>query len=131
MVSTETIGHDPCLTARQADFLQLTAFVLAQQGRYEKADILLSAMDLVARPGTAVTLARAVLRYYLRDYRVALACLEEIDVVDPIERFGQQSLNDRQKLRRYIKARCYRELGQQAKMRDAVDIYLQRLTRPL
>jgi hypothetical protein len=115
------------LTARQKDFLQLTAFVLAQHGRYAQADVLLSALSACGGATLPVLLARAVLRYHLGDHRQALGLLEEIDVGDPIERFGMQDLTERQKLRRYLKARCYRELGKETKASDAVDIYLRRM----
>lgn len=115
------------LSQRQSDYLQLTAYVLAQHGRFERADQLLAALCAAGGATLPVLLSRAVLRYYLGDHRHAIALLEQIDAGDPIERFGVQQLTDRQKLRRYLKARCYRELGHLAKANDAVDIYLRRL----
>lgn len=116
------------LTGRQADFLQLTAYVMAQHGKYERADTLLAALCAAGDSSLPVLLSRAVLRFHLGDFGRALAFLEEIDARDPIERFGMQKLNERQKLRRYLRARCYRELGLLAKSNDAVDIYLRRLS---
>jgi tetratricopeptide (TPR) repeat protein len=120
----------PKLTPQQRDLLRLTAYVLAQHGHYRRADSLLQALGLCCGQDTTVSLARSALCYYMKDYALALAFLEEIDLVDPIERFGHHELTDQQKMRRYLKARCYRELGQEAKMRDAIDIYLRRLPRP-
>lgn len=116
----------PSLSQRQVDYLQLTAFVLAQHGRHDRADQLLAALCAAGSGTIAVLLSRAVLRYHLGDYQQTIDLLEEIDAGDPIERFGMQELSERQKLRRYLKARCYRELGNLAKAKDAVDIYLRR-----
>jgi tetratricopeptide (TPR) repeat protein len=118
------------LTPRQSDFLRLTAFVLAQHGKHKRADALMRALSLCIEPDLQMRLARSTLCYNLKDYKGALALLEEIDIIDPIERFGQHELSEQQKSRRYMKARCYRELGQNDKMRDAIDIYLRRLARP-
>ncbi len=115
------------LTPRQCDYLQLTAFVLAQHGRHERADQLLAALCEAGGATLPVLLSRAVLRYQLGDFRTAIDLLDQIDAGDPIERFGVQQLSERHKLRRYLKARCYRELGNLAKANEAVDIYLRRL----
>lgn len=121
------LGPRSGLSEREKDYLQLTAYVLAQHGRHERADTLLAALCAAGGSTLSVLLARAVVRFHLSDYRQALALLEEIDKGDPIERFGSHKLTERQKLRRYLKARCYLELGLEAKASDAVDIYLRRL----
>ncbi|SRR5690606_1964763 len=115
------------LNQRQRDYLHLTAWVLAQQGRYERADRLLAGLCAAGGGTLHVLLCRAVLRFHLGDYRGAMDFLEQIDAGDPIERFGRRELSERHKLRRYLKARCYRELGNIAKANEAVDIYLRRL----
>lgn len=117
------------LTPRQRDYLHLTAFILAQHGQFGRADTLMAAIELDTEDDPAIILSRAVLSFYMKDYARALAGFEKMDVIDPIERFGQYELNETQKLRRYFKARCYRELGEDEKMRDAVDIYLRRPRR--
>lgn len=114
------------LTPRQRDYLHLTAFILAQHGQYARADSLMAAVELDAGDDPSIILSRAVLSFYMEDYARALAGFEKMDVIDPIERFGKYDLSETQKLRRYFKARCYRELGEDDKMRDAVDIYLRR-----
>ena len=123
-------GSNPVsLTRRQRDLIHLTAYVLAQHHQYERADILMQALEATSAPDTTISLGRAVLAYFRGDYATARGLLERIDVADPIERFGNRQLSDGHKMRRYLKARCYRELGQETKMRDAIDIYLQRLSR--
>ena len=47
-----------------------------------------------------------------------------LDRIDPIERFGTYRLNTRQLMRRYLKTRCYFELGETTRMRDALDAYV-------
>jgi hypothetical protein len=41
-----------------------------------------------------------------------------------VERFGSYKLTDRERMRRYIKARCLYELKERAGARDAVESYL-------
>jgi hypothetical protein len=65
-----------------------------------------------------------VLRFFARDFKAALSCLEELDKVDPVERFGHYRLSDRQRMRRYIKARCLFELREIPRVKDAVESYL-------
>ena len=71
-----------------------------------------------------VALARAVLRFFSRDWEGALACLDELDRISPIERFGSYTMDHTQRLRRYLKARCFHELKDYARARDVVDSYL-------
>lgn len=118
----------PRLNARQRDYIHLTAYVLAQHGHFERADALLAALEATGERGIQLLLSRAVLQYYRGAHREVLALLDRIDVADPIERFGAQDLSERQKLRRYLRACCYRELGYAAKASDAVDIYLRRFS---
>jgi hypothetical protein len=111
-------------TVRQRDFLLLTAYVLAQQGYTERAAVLLEALHLLNSPSSDVFFGRAVLRFFRRDYRAALGCLEELDRFDPIERFGRYRLTERQRMRRFLKARCLYELREDARAREAVEVYL-------
>ncbi len=109
---------------RQRDFLLLTIFVLAQQGYVDRAGILAESLHLVGDVSPETQLARAILRFFAGDFAAALAVLEDLDRLAPIERFGNYSLDERQRMRRYLKARCLHELGEPGRARDAVEIYL-------
>lgn len=118
------LPDEPRLDARQRDFLLLTVFVLAQQGFVDRAGILAEALYLTGDATAEVLLARAVLRFFAQDWAAALACLEELDRLAPVERFGTYTLTERQRMRRYLKARCLFELDDRASAREAVEIYL-------
>lgn len=111
-------------TRRQRDFLLLNIFVLLQHGYVERAAALADAMYAAGDEGADVWLARAVLRFAAGNWREALDCLETLDRVDPIERFGAYRLSDRQRMRRYLKLRCLHEIGDHARVRDALDSYM-------
>jgi hypothetical protein len=117
-------GSDARPTTRQRDFLLLTVFVLAQHGYVERAGVLLEALHLLSPPNTDILFGRAVLRFFRRDYAAALACLDELDRFDPIERFGRYRLTERQRMRRFLKARCLFELREDTRAREAVEVYL-------
>jgi hypothetical protein len=109
---------------KQRDFLLLNIFVLAQHGYVDRAGVLAEALYLVGDASAEVQLARAVLRFFAGEWAATLACLDELDRLDPIERFGNYTLTDRQRMRRYLKARCLYELDDKIRARDAVDVYL-------
>lgn len=111
-------------TDRQKDFVMLTVYVLVQQGYVARAGVLLEALYLAAGASPEVMLGRALLRFFRRDFSNALSCLEELDRIDPLERFGQYRLTERQRMRRYMKARCLYELNEDIRARDAVEVYL-------
>lgn len=114
------------LGTKHRDFLLLTIFVLTQHGLVERASILLDAMIAAGDSSKDVRLAEAVLSFFLEDYDRTLESLEKLDRIDPIERFGQQKLNERQRMRRYLRAKCLHEIRAEAEARDAIDIYLRR-----
>ncbi len=112
------------LTVRERDFLLLNIYVLAQHGYIQKAGTLAEALFMLGDGSVEVLLARAVLRFFAGEWASTLAVLDELDRVDPIERFGSYTMNDRQRMRRYLKARCLHELGETTRAKDAVDSYL-------
>lgn len=112
------------LSQKQRDFLLLSVFVYAQHGHVDKAGVLLESLYVLGEYSTEVMVGRAVLRFYKREWASALACLEELDRLDPMERFGRYRLTERQRMRRYLKARCLFELEERARARDAVEVYL-------
>lgn len=118
------VPRDPRLDARGRDFLLLTVFVLAQQGYVDRAGVLAEALYLLGDYGPDVLLARAVLRFLAGEWAPSLSCLEELDRLDPVERFGTYTLDERQRMRRFLSARCQFELGDAARARDAVEVYL-------
>ena len=115
---------EPGPDARERDFLLLTIFVLAQQGYIDRAGLLAEALHLVGDASDETLLARAVLRFFTQDWEAALACLEDLDRQAPIERFGAYTLTERQRMRRYLKARCLFELDDSVRARDAIEVYL-------
>jgi hypothetical protein len=108
----------------ERDFILLNIFVLAQQGYVSRAEVLVDALYLMGERSVDVLLARSVVRFLSGEWPQALACLEELDREDPIERFGAYKLTERQRMRRYLKARCLFELQERARARDAIDSYL-------
>ena len=112
------------LTSQQRDFLLLNVFVLSQHGYLDRAAILAEALFVAGDSSSEVMLARAVLRYLRGDWLSALTCLEELDRLDPIERFGAYKLSERQRMRRFLKARCLYELEQPGRAKDAIEVYL-------
>ncbi len=111
-------------SARQRDFLLLNIYVLAQHGYVDRAGVLAEALYLLGDGTVEVQVARAVLRFFAGEWTATLACLDELDRTDPMERFGAYVLDDRQRMRRYLRARCLWELDDKARARDAVDVYL-------
>jgi hypothetical protein len=71
-----------------------------------------------------ILFARAVVAFFATDWVQTLKNLEELDREDPIERFGNYKLTERQRMRRYLKARCLYEQKERAGARDAVESYL-------
>lgn len=117
-------GMANALSTKQRDFMLLYIFVLAQHGFIERASALAEAMHVLGDSSPQVMLAQAVLRFFLEDYSAALTHLEELDRVDPIERFGPYTFNHAQRMRRYLKARCFHKLRQPVRARDVVESYL-------
>ena len=111
-------------TDRERDFLLLNVFVLVQHGYVDRAGLLVEALYAIGEKSSEVLLARAVLRFLKNDWPSALACLEELNRADPVERFGSYRLNERQRMRRYLKARCLHELKAKSGARDALEAYL-------
>jgi hypothetical protein len=124
MTEASDLGKIEDISSRQRDFVLLTIFVLAQHKYLDRAAILAEALFIMGETSSEVVLARAVLRFLKCDWLSALTCLEEVDRLDPIERFGQYKLTESQRMRRFIKARCLHELGQPGRAKDAIDAYL-------
>ena len=108
----------------ERDFILLSAFVLVQHGHIDRAGVLLESLYALGEYPREALVGRAILRFYKQDWRGALNCLEELDRFDPLERFGAYILTDRQRLRRYLKARCLFELGERESAREATEVYL-------
>ncbi|MGQ3211772.1 MAG: hypothetical protein ACT6U0_10160 [Shinella sp.] len=114
----------PRLTRRQRDFLLLNIFVLLRHGYVERARVLAEALHRLGDDSVNVHLARAVLRFAAGDWQEALDVLEKLDRVSPIERFGSYRLNEQQRARRYIRMKCFSEMGDTLRTRDALEAYL-------
>jgi tetratricopeptide (TPR) repeat protein len=112
------------LDPRERDYLLLSLYVLAQQGYVERAGAIAEAMRVMGESALELAAARAVLHFLKGEWRQALACLDEYDRLDPVERFGSYRLTEMQRLRRYLRARCLHELAEPAQAREAVERYL-------
>jgi hypothetical protein len=112
------------LSTKQRDFLLLNIFVLAQHGYTDRANALAESLHILGDTSSEVTLARAVLRFCARDWEGTLACLDALDGTAPIERFGAYTMSDSQRMRRYLKARCFYELKDFSNARDVIESYL-------
>lgn len=108
------------------DYLMLTIFVLVQHGYYTRAGTLADALALTGDRGTDLAFSRMVIRFLQRDWPGALQLAEDLERRDPVERFGEFQMSDRQRMRRYVRLRCLHELGETAHVRDAIAIYLRR-----
>ena len=114
----------PAFGRRERDFLLLNIFVLLQHGYVEKASILAEALHRAGDDTAEVHLARAVLRFTAGRFAETIASLDDLDRVDPMERFGAYRLTERQRMRRYLKTRSLFELGDKQRVRDSLDSYL-------
>jgi hypothetical protein len=112
------------LSRRQRDFLLLNIFVLARHGYVDRARVLADAMFELGDESAEVLLARAVLRFADRQWAETLEILDSLDRIAPMERFGSYRLTDKQRMRRYLKTRSLHELGDKARVRDALDAYM-------
>jgi hypothetical protein len=112
------------LSAEQRDFMLLNIFVLAQHGYIERAGTLAEALYVLGDNSAEVVLARAVLHFFSQNWSSSLACLEELDGIAPIEKFGIYRMNSKQRMRRYLKARCFHEMSEHFRARDVVQSYI-------
>lgn len=112
------------LSPEQRDFMLLNIFVLAQHGYIERAGTLAEALYVLGDNSAEVVLARAVLHFFSQNWGSALACLEELDQIAPIEKFGLYRMNSKQRMRRYLKARCFHEMREHQRARDVVESYI-------
>lgn len=114
------------LSQQQRDFMLLNIFVLAQHGYMERAGALVETLLIFGENTAEVLLARAVMRFFSQDWPATLRTLDEVDRLAPIERYGAYVMSDKQRMRRYMKARCLYELNERGRARDVVESYLRR-----
>jgi hypothetical protein len=112
------------LSPRQRDFLLLNIYVQLRHGYHERALVLAEALRRLGDGSAEVLLARAVLLFLKERWSDTLACLDELDRAFPSERFGTYRLNERQRMRRYLRSRCLFELDEPTRARDALEGYL-------
>lgn len=113
---------DGALFGRERDFVLLTIFVLMQHRQVEKAGVLAEALVRSGDNSKEALLAHAVATFSRKEFEATLAALAQLDRVDPIERYGNRGLTDRQRMRSYLRARALYDLGDGE--RNAVDLYL-------
>lgn len=112
------------LTRGERDFLLLNIYVQLRHGFPARAQVLAEALHRLGDRSPEVLLAHSVLRFLDGNWREALAALDELDRVDPTERFGAYRLTEPQRMRRYLRSRCLFELAETSRSRDAIEAYL-------
>lgn len=112
------------ISRKEREFLLLNIFVLLQHGYVDRAGVLAEALYAIGERTVEVLFARTVLRFLKQDWSSVLACLDELDRADPVERFGTYKLTERQRMRRYLKARSLYELKAKSGVREAVETYV-------
>ncbi|MCP8939513.1 hypothetical protein NK718_13385 [Alsobacter sp. SYSU M60028] len=112
------------LSGRSREFVLLSIFILARHGETARAAALAEALRAAGDGSPQALLAVAVLRFLHADWPGVLAALADLDRTDPLERFGDYRLTDRQRLRRYLRARALHETGGPGASGEAVAIYL-------
>ena len=85
----------------------LTAFVLARHGYPERARILADGLLALGEDDDDVRLAGAVLRFLEKDYVGAMGGLDHLDAAP-----ARADTRETVRMRRYLRARCYCEIGQ-------------------
>lgn len=112
------------LTRGERDFLLLNIYVQLRHGFPKRAEVLAEALHRLGDRSSEVLLAQAVLRFLDGCWSQALVVLDELDRVDPTERFGAYRLTEPQRMRRYLRSRCLFELSETVRSRDAIEAYL-------
>ncbi len=112
------------LSPRQRDFLLLNIYVQIRHGYNDRALVLAETLRRLGDGSVEALLAHAVLLFLEARWGEALAMLDELDRLFPLERFGTYRLSERQRMRRYLRSRCLFELGEPARARDALEGYL-------
>ncbi|QUS54374.1 hypothetical protein [Pseudovibrio brasiliensis] len=112
------------LNSRQRDFLLLSVYIMTQNCKYAEALTMVQGMMVMEDDSKEVLLARTILLFLLNRFDLALESLRELDLLDPLEQFGNYTRSDEQSMRHYIRARCLYTLHDADKAKDAIDIYL-------
>ncbi|WP_302077369.1 hypothetical protein [Rhizobium oryzicola] len=102
----------------------LSIYVQLQNGYVERASLLCDALRRLGDNSADATLASAVIAFINGHFRDSVAHLDRLDRIDPLERFGNYRLTDRQRMRRYLRLRCLYELEEKARAQDALESYL-------
>lgn len=111
-------------TKTERAFLLMTIYVLAQQNYVGRASRLAAALHAAGDGSAEVLMARAVLASLDGQPQAVIGFLDQLDRIDPVERFGSYALTKRQRARRLLRAQALSATGARAAARDAVDLYL-------
>jgi hypothetical protein len=101
----------PVLSTRLRSLICVKAFVLIQHGYYAKAAMWFDLLHCIGDRSEHVMFSRAVANFLNRDHSRALSCLNELDNIYPMERFGRSEAPAKYELRRYMRARARFELA--------------------
>lgn len=102
------------LEPRLRTYICLHVFVLMQHGYYAKASVWLDLLNGAGDRSEHVLFTRAAALFLDGRYSEAVVALQEADRHHPIERFGDVQVDDRQKLRVYMRTRCAFEMKRTA-----------------
>ncbi len=95
---------------RRRSYICLHVFVLMQHGYHAKALIWLDVLYRSGDRSEHVLFTRASALFLDGRFAEASTALQEADRLHPIERFGESRVDERQKLRQYMRARCIFEM---------------------
>jgi hypothetical protein len=104
------VKRNGMLEPRLRAYICLHVFVLMQHGYYDKASVWLELLHGAGDRSEHVLFTRSAALFLEGRYPEAVAALQEADRHHPIERFGEVQVDDRQKLRVYMRTRCAFEM---------------------
>lgn len=114
------------LSGLERDYLALAIFVRVQHRQYDDALALVDALIAMDPANEAACLSRAVIHYQLGRHHLALRDLEHLDRIAPTEVMSQASVEERSRMRSFLKAKCSYvldgALGEEG--RASLDFYL-------
>ncbi|WP_068310238.1 hypothetical protein [Polycladidibacter hongkongensis] len=112
------------VSKRQLDFLLLNIYIWTQHRKYDEALTLVEGLRALEVASKDLVLAHATVLFLQENYEAALSHLQELDSIDPQERFGDYVRSNEQTMRHFMRARCLYSLQDEEHARRAIDIYL-------
>jgi len=98
------------ISREHRSYICLHVFVLVQHGYFQRALLWLNVLYQFGDRTEHVLFSRATALFLGEDYEGAISALQELDTRYPTETFGEKILNDKEKMRNYMKIRSQSEL---------------------